>query len=1853
MRFKNFSRSLVWMLTLSFIALSSCHTKDKVKQKKADNSFTTYINGFTSGLISNSDPVIIELASEQKVKAGDKVADGIFEFTPEIKGTATWKDTQTIQFTPDERLPNGTHYDVVFHLGKVMEAPKKFQNFKFELQTKTQAIDVTTQGMSPYDVKKLQWNKIEGSITTADYADNFEVEKVLAATQKGKEKKITWTHDAENKQHSFVIDSVYRGDKKSKLIVQWNGKPIGAKEKNEKVINIPSINTFELMSYETKNEPEQVVILYFSDPIRAKQNIKGLIRFQDKTRLRYSISDATLKVYPKSRIKKPTQLIVSKNIRNSMGRKMQNTLYLKVEFTSLKPDIKSLSKGVIMPDSKGLIFPFKAVNVKAVNVKIIKIFENNVPQFLQVNQLKGNREITRVGRIVYKDEVKLTNKAVDLGVWNTFALDLSDMISVDPGAIYRVIISFNKKQSLYECSGNSDDDSDVVSTPRERDYDGPSDDYYYYEDEYYYYDYDYKERDNPCSNSYYYGSQHSIKQNILASNFGIIAKEDADHNLNVFITDLVSLDKLSGVKINIYNYQHQLIGSATTNSEGRAIMDVKSKAFLLVAEKDSKYGYLRLDNGSSLSLSMFNVGGKKIQKGVKGYLFADRGVWRPGDSIYMNFILEDKGQSLPDHHPVVMEIYNPQNQLFKRITKTQSVQNFYDFRWATSPDAITGNWVAKAKVGGATFTKTIKVEAIKPNRLKINLEFPDKILHSNDKAFTLTSKWLHGTPAAHMKAIVEMQLKNGKTGFKNYPDFHFDDPSKSLNTEEEEIFVGKLDAEGKATVPLNFNLDKAPGMLKANFKTRVFENSGNFSIDRYSKVYSPYESYVGVKVPKGKGWNNALYSDEPNLIPIVTVDEYGKPVNRKKLKVEVYSISWRWWWQRNRNEDLGYYLQSSNATKILTDYVSTRNGKAMYELRFPEETWGRKFIKITDPVSGHSTGQVFYTDYKGWWDNPDNKIQGGAEMLSFSTDKRTYGIGEQVKMRLPVSSKGKALISIENGTRVLDAFWTDVSKSDNQVTFTTTKEMTPNVYIHISYIQPHSQSENDRPIRLYGVQGINVEDAGSHLHPVIDMPDELRPEKKVTVKIKEKDGKKMTYSLFVVDEGLLDLTRFKTPNPWNTFYAHEALGVKSYDMYNDVMGAFSGKIAGLLAIGGDEDLIETGNKKANRFKPVVKFIGTFELGKGKTAKHTFMMPNYIGSVRTMVVAGDLSGAYGAAEKATPVKKPLMVLGTLPRVLGPQEQVKLPVTVFAMDKKIKNVKVRVKTNDLLSIKGSKTQTIHFDKEGEKMLFFDMEVARKVGVAKVDIEVSGSGEKATYPIELQVRIANPEWTKTYESAITAGKSWQQTYVPVGIIGTNKAVLEVSSFPPINLASRLDYLIQYPHGCIEQTTSSVFPQLYLSDLMELSQVRKAEIQDNITQALERLKRFQLTNGGFTYWPGSDGYASDWGTNYAGHFLLEAKRKGYKLPVGMLEDWIKFQRNRANDWSSNKSNNHSYNYYVRSSQLTQAYRLYTLALAGKPALGAMNRLKETSNLHPTAAWRLLTAYYLAGKKSIAREMMKNLPYTFKDYKEYGYSYGSAPRDVAMVLETLVTMKDYTKAKRIFDIVTKNLASSQWMSTQTTSYSLLAVSKFVGKQSKKPMIFKLTTPNGSKKYESNSPIMQIPLSYKKSGTSEIQLVNKGDKMLFTRLINKGIPLESNDLKSSSNLEMEIIYADKQGSIIDPKTIRQGTDFVIKVNIRHPGILPDYKNIALTQIFPSGWEISNARMDQQETWKSDTFDYQDIRDDRVMTYFDLKKGQTKTFYYLGNATYAGDYYLPGVKCEAMYDNSVTAYTNGMWVKVVK
>lgn len=1854
-------RSLGWLFLLAAVtatSLTACHNKRKLV--KVDPGFSKYVEAYTSGVVSKKSTIRIQLAVDAVTThaINEPVKTELFDFSPSVKGTAYWVDARTIEFKPEKDLRPDELYEVTFRLGKVLQVPAAFKNFRFNVQITKPAFVVEDNGLRSTGKDMMG---MTGEILTADVEESAKVEKLLAAKLNNSNMKISWQHNESSKTHGFVIDNIKRDKSAGVLYLSWSGDAFDTRDKGQKELQVPAAGDFKVLDVKAVQDDEQYVLVQFSDPLKVGQMLDGLITINGQENLSYTINGSEVKVFAPVRLDGNYNVTVAEGIENTWGAKLEKGTTSNLFFENRLPSVKIHGSGSILPNSGGrIVLPFDATNLKAVDVTVIKIFETNIAQFLQRNNIGGESELRRVAKPLVQATVRLDgDKTINLNHKNRFSLDLDKYVQTEPGAIYRVTIGFRPEYSLYTCAAGSstaapkeDNESDYYEYEESGNGAGEDEDDEFWSryDEWYPYGYDWQERDNPC-NKAYFNKERFESRNIISSNIGLIAKRGSSNSLMIVASDIISTDPMSGVELQVLDYQQQVVAKGATNSDGIAMLEVKRKPFLVIAKKGSEKGYLKVDDGSALSLSKFDVSGAEIRNGIKGFIFGERGVWRPGDSLFLGFIVEDKDKRLPPDHPIEMELYSPKGQLYKKMVATNAADGFNVFRTATDAEAPTGNWTCKMKIGGAVFEKRLKIETVMPNRLKIDLDFGGLTALGKDAKVngTLSAKWLFGATAQNLKARVDAQLYCKTTTFDHFSGYVFDNPTASFSPQSKTIFDGTLSATGTASVSPSFEVNEnAPGMLLANLMVKVFEPGGNFSVDNISMPYHPYSSYAGVRIPKTDTYWGYLPTGKSQQFDIVDVNTSGALMGgNSNMEVELYKIQWKWWWD-NSGDALSNFTQDSYNKLLKKETVTLSNGRGQFNYKFTSDEWGRYLILVRDTRSGHVTGATFYADDDNWRSRGNDNDPTAATMLSFTSDKEKYNVGDQVNLTIPSGEGGRALISIESGSKVLKTYWVKTSKGQTRFSFTADNTMSPNVFVNVSLVQPHAQTLNDLPIRMYGVIPVIVEDKNSLLKPVIKMADQIRAEKQTSITVSEANGRGMTYVIAIVDEGLLDLTRFKTPNPHDAFYAREALGVKTWDLYDYVIGAWGGELERILSIGGDGEAdLASKTRKANRFKPVVQFMGPFK-STGGSRTHNFTLPAYMGSVRAMVIAAK-DGAYGMAEKAVKVKAPLMILPTVPRVVGPSEQITIPVTVFVDGKGRQYPTIRF-TNNSFFTASSAVQDMSFENGGEGIAYIHATVKPQTGIGKVRIEATLGKEKAVYETEIDVRNPNPLTMQVKEFVLQPGQSINADVPMIGDVQSSKATLELSSIPAINLQKRLNYLIEYPHGCIEQTTSAVFPQLVLNQLMQLDDRRKADIDRNIRVAIQRLQNFQQPDGGFSYWPGyySNG-SNEWGTNYAGHFLLEANARGFIVPSNMLAQWKGYERKKALAWNVSEAP-----WY--GTDLTQAYRLYLLALARSAEIGAMNRLKEFKFLSPEAKWRLAAAYHLAGQTQVALQLISGLPTDLPARPDPGYTFGSDLRDEAMILETLVLMGRRNEALGLLKSVAARLSQDNWYSTQTTAYSLIAIARYCGQFNGNSRIMANTVIN-NKTSSVNSPstITQSAVAVS-NGHGRVSVKNNGSSVLFVRVINEGKPVQGQPIVATNNpsvLVMNVSYLNTSGQPIDISKLKQGSDFVARVVIRNPA-KKNYTEMALTQVFPSGWEILNTRLYNSEgAFKSSESDYMDIRDDRVYHYFNIGSGATLTYYVQLNAAYLGKYYWPGVYTEAMYDHAVSAGLSGKWVEVTQ
>ncbi len=1782
-----------------------------------------HVEAVTAGLRSRKDPVTVVFTKPLPGgEAGRTLPASPFQITPRIDGVTTYVNERTVIFKPHTQFSPNTLYDV-----RVNPAVLGLEIDSFHFRFRTVEPKISLQPGT------LQWNGntyfLDVEISTLDKEDSNDLIKSVQVFLAGQSLPIELPNQT-TYRHRIRLRDLKPTEKDQELKITWSNQNLGGKDSGQIALNLPASHSFRFLGQEFSSQGS--LILSFNKNLQPDQDWNRLLKINTPYRVR--VVGNLLEILPlQASWPEEVRFEVGPGLQTLQNQVLEYTAQGRIDNSAQRlPKVEWASPGnIVAPDDLAVV-PIKTTNLRGVVVEAIQIFDNNVNQFFQVNNYDSNSELVRVGRAVWREAVRLPWNAGNLNREVVHLLDLRPLIEKVRANMYHLRISFLPNQVEYPIQ-QSEELSSI----------GPQDLFpaLQSQSETNYWEYwDYYEGESgqdPSRKSFYtnfYGEEKIyISKNILVSHIGLSSKMTTDRNLFVWTSDLRTTEPIGGVNVQVFDYQNQLLSQGRTDGQGvYQFRFGEISPYIVIAEHQNRRSFLRVDEVSALSVSHLDVAGDSIDKGLKGFLYGERGVWRPGDTVYLNFILLDKNKTLPPNHPISLTIKDPKRNIFLQQVKTENLDGFYSFSFKTNPESPTGTWNAAVTAGGRTFSMNLPVEAVVPNRLRATVNVSG-YLKPGSQVFDLVGTWLHGAPASNLSASITANFSPKPTRFEGFFDFIFEDPLKSNYSNTETLWSGRLDAQGRSVVRTNIpSSPNAPGLLNARLEISITEPSGAVSVDRQTIDFSPFSSYVGLQVPPGDAVRGMLLTDTDHPIRIVVLDSDGKPITGpRQVRVEFFKINWRWWWDSTGNirED---FESREGWTSIASQTVNIVQGRGQWNLRVNYPEWGRYYLRVTDTTSGHSAGKIFYIDWPGW---AGRAMQGadGAAVLVLSSDKKTYNVGETATVNFASSAGARALITIEGGGRILRQEWVPTAAETTRYSFRVENGMAPNVYVHASLIQP-IQAQNQRPLRLYGSVPLMIEDPTTRIQPIIESADTFQPQTRVRVAVREARGQPMTYTLALVDEGLLGLTGYKTPNPWDTFYRREASLVKHFDLFDFVLRSFTAQAAQRIRIGGSgEDAVPMSNS-LGRYPPLVRFIGPVSLAAGARNNHEIDLPLYIGAVRLMVVAGRQGTAFGSTEKSVIVKKDLMVLGTLPRILAPSEVTDYPVTVFWSGSGAANVNVTARVTGPGNFTGESSRIVRFTGPGEQTIRFNLNVSG-TGLLRVSASAVTTNDRADHVIEIQSRIPTNPIFQVSNQTVAPGQTTTFQIASFGIPQTNKITLEVSRLVPLDIGRRLSFLITYPYGCVEQIVSTVFPQLYLNTLMRLNQDDAEKIRNNVTQAIIRLKSYQNSNGSFAYWPGTNLYY-DWANNYSGHFLIEARRLGYFIEPQMLNSWIAYQKSTASSFQGRD----------KEALRNQAYRLYLLALAGSPMLPEMNRLRE-QNLEGLSQLQLASAYQLAGQATQAQALATRVSLDVAEYKETGGTFGSSLRDRAVMLESLSNLGDQARASELARQIGQALVQGNAYSTQETAFSLLAIGRFFERFS--------TGGAAGVTYDWKGQNRNLQLGDKvvlqenlDPGSGPLTVTNSSGVPLYVRVIQEAQPTFGQEPSVTRGIAAAVTYTDANSRPLAITSLTQGAQ--IRVAIRIANLTPNrLENVALSWLIPAGWDLINPRLSGSSGNSGAV--YEDYRDDRVNSFLTLGPRQSVTLTYNAMTTYAGRFYLPALYLGPMYNPEVQAVIPGQWVTV--
>lgn len=1572
-----------------------------------------------------------------------------------------------------------------------------------------------------------------------------------------------------------------------------------------KTQEIPQENKFDIENITTTNGNNPTISITMSENLES-QDIEGYVKVTPKVDGKIIKMKNHIILTGNFDVNKKYSVTILKGLKGEKST-LEKDISENLTFKEIEPKLVFSNEGIILPKVSKNKIAFRGVNVKKINVKVAQIFPNNITQFLQDFSFKGNGNVLdySMQSNMYKLGDTILNKEYDLkcekNIWTQNEIDLSNLVKEK--GIYVVELSFNKDGVEYTFPENTPD----------------------------------------WQKNYLFENNGKIGKAILITDMAMVAQKEKSGKLIANVIDVVTNKPLENVEVQGISVNNQLIGKQKTNKNGEVIFDKADKIFYLIAEKGNDFSLLKMSD-SKLSYDGFLVDGDFNEDKTRAFIYSSRGIYRPGDEINIGIIARDENQNFPKNQPIKIDVFTPRGDKYidGKILK-DGKDGFFTFTFNTEKSDETGLWTVVAYIDGQNskrFSLKIPVEAIVPYKIEIKTEFPKDVDLKTTKEIIgeLKSKYLFGNPAKDLSFTSQINIQEENISFPQYKNFTFSNPTTYVPNFTVDT-KGVLNENGEAKVVFSNLPNNIPQnmTLKGEIVTKVIEPSGRPVININNIIIDKLDSYVGIQNLE----NNFVKSGNSLNLQVIAVDKDGKMVPGRKIKYRVYKNEYSWWWDYYDYNNFIKSIKNDKNTVLLyeQEFETTDNP---YTINYEVEGMGEIFVEVEDMQTKQTAGTNLYVS--SWQDANTSKI---IDRLKIQSDKKSYKVGEKAKITFEGAKGNRALVTLTKSGKIINRYWKEVEGLNNEIEIDVNQDMFPNGYVTVALFQNYGESSNDRPLRLYGAVPIIVEDNSKKLDLSIETPDVLKPFEKFKVKVISAQKGKVDYTLSVVDEGLLGITDFKTPNAYNYFYQKEGLQLGAYDNYSEIIGKTFGDVHQVLTPGGDHfvksmnmaaKLNQFGFEKSERFKPLSIFKGVLTTSENGEGEVEIELPNYNGAVRVMVT-GASQDKYGMAQKKVEVKSPIIADLSMPRVLKIGDKVEVPATIFALEKDLGEIEVT------FNFEGKEQkQTLNLKSGESKKLTFDIEVGNNIGNQKAVLTVSSKTYTTKEEINIDVTSDNPY---TYINKIVFLKSGELNLdIPQESVKNSVGgQVVISTKPLLSIENRIKELTRYPYGCLEQIVSMAIPQLYISQLTNSNKIDKQVVVKNINNTIKKLSDYQLPSGGFSYWPGNK-EESLWATVYAGQFMLNAKEQGYYIPSQTYNLWVDFIKDM-----------------IRGNQASlelRAYALYVLSLSGETELGELNYIYDNdfTKLSQIGQWYVAGAYNNIGEQSLAKKIAKELETNIEESNDevYSYNFGSKLRDEAVVLDIYYKIFNNVDEKLYSDIV-KNLQSKEWLSTQTLGYAMLALGQMNPINENLPLKAAIIVDGKEQDILAKNGIYTLPLN------SDINKVTVKGENLFVNEYWEGIPIKYERANESNNIIIERKFYAENGKEIDVKSLEAGTSFYMEFKLL-PTSNEKYfnvDNVALSQILPSGWEIENLRglNLKYPKWILDqTYDngleYEDIRDDRVNIFFDFNNYSSKNgqkFFVKVNAVTKGEYTLPGTVVEDMYNSAYNAYLQGFKVEV--
>ena len=1344
---------------------------------------------------------------------------------------------------------------------------------------------------------------------------------------------------------------------------------------------------------------------------------------------------------------------------------------------------------------------------------------------------------------------------------------------------------------------------------------------------------------------------------IVVTDLGIAARTFAGGAL-VWVNSLRTAQPAAGAAVAVYARNNQVLARGTADEQGLARLAWEigdgAEPFVVVAELDGDLSYIDLartgvDQGEDLGGAPYLKPGQ-----LEAAVFSERGVYRPGEKIFMQALVRDDRRQAPEPFPALLRVRRPDGRIFRDAPVLLD-----EFGAATAevdmPEYLpTGRYGLELAMPG-TFTvlgeTSVALEDFVPPQIRVEVQPPEGRGRAGDVlAFGVDAAHLFGRPAAGLKATGAATFKPAPFAPSNWPDWTFGDDEKAFAPVYRNLGAQELDENGRAEFEVESRAAwRPPAALQMVQQATVMEIGGRAVTAYASSLLDPYPFYVGLK----PAWEGAARAGETQRVAVAEVLPDGAPVAEgQPLVLTLSRVTWNSVLRRNSS---GRYEWKSERQVVDIRQDTLAAGGAAQDWAFAVDGAGDYLLVAADPASGAATRIEFRAgsadpEWLAWSREKPGRVE-------LAWDKKMYRPGETARLQVRAPFAGPALLTVETD-RVREARAVTLEKNTAEFEVPVTADCAPNAYCSLTLIRPAEAEEVWSAHRAVGALALPVELPGRRLQVTLAAPAVARPqaalEAVATVRDEAGQPARGAVTVMAVDEAICMLTAFETPDPDQVFSAQRALGVFPFDLYAELMPVTDEQTETVPAAGGDGDAAmrrRLNPIKANRFKPVALWRAAVPLDTNGQARVKMDLPEFNGELRLMAVAYDATQS-GATSTPVKVKRDLVVQPSLPRFLAIGDRCEAAVALYNEGAAPVAAKVRATCGGPLRAETAE-QIVEIPAGGSATAALPLTAGPGPGKALCTLEIEAGADSFRDTIALAVRPAAGSRVAAISRVLAPGES-ATLEPPAGWLPEAVALSgTLSALPSLQLGRALDYVAHYPYGCLEQTVSGAFPLLYAGEWAQrLLPGNRAigDVEAFVPAAIRRVVSMQQENGGFALWPFQRGTAED-ASIYAVHFLVEAQAAGFDVPADRLEAALGWVRGRLDRTMSADA---AEGEWILDMQ-ARAYLSHVLALAGRPDAGWNARLREQSaKLNFAARAHAASALLLAGEPRQALPLMESMVLPVARPRVPGRLLDGDVRDAALLLSAWLDVDpENAAAARLAQYLRDRQQDGHWGNTQDDALALLAFGKLAKHlpAEEQPFAGKLELPGGEIRAFAGTNDVAWSLDPGAGGAAIVR--NDGPGKLYLGARYEGVAAEP-EPERADGIAIRREFLDQAGNAIDASSLPQGELIVVRLKIDTQGRQLD--QLVLEDLLPAGWEIENPNLatSQQFGWlreKNEGDQHREARDDRMLIFTGPIRGEA-AFHYAVRATTPGTYALPPPTVSGMYEPEIRGVGVGGQVRVV-